>query len=175
VSTIGEKLKHEVRELIPVTVFFFVGTQLLALTQMLILDEYRLHAPSFAGAAIGSLIIAKVVLIADHLPFVNRFPGRPIIYNVLWKTGIYYIGAILFRYVEHLIHFWRKAGSFMAANRQLVDEVVWPHVFVIQLWVLVLLLIYCTMRELTAAQGHDRMHQLFLIKSRPAHSDSIRG
>ena len=34
-STLGEKLKHELRELIPVTVFFFGTFQLFALTQAL--------------------------------------------------------------------------------------------------------------------------------------------
>jgi hypothetical protein len=33
-------------------------------------------------------VIAKVVLVADHVKFVNRFPDRPLIYNVVWKTAI---------------------------------------------------------------------------------------
>jgi hypothetical protein len=36
-STAGQKLKHELRELVPVIVFFFIAFQLLALTDALIL------------------------------------------------------------------------------------------------------------------------------------------
>ena len=32
-STLGQKVKHELRELIPVTVFFFMAGQLLTLTE----------------------------------------------------------------------------------------------------------------------------------------------
>jgi hypothetical protein len=43
VSTLGQKLKHEMRELMPVTVFFFVAFQLLAFTQKLMLMQYGIN------------------------------------------------------------------------------------------------------------------------------------
>ena len=39
------------------------------------------------------------VLIADMLPFINRFPHRPLIYNVAWKTVIYFV-------ISAVIQFW---------------------------------------------------------------------
>ena len=36
----------------------------------------------------AALLVAKVVLITDALPFVNRFPEKPLIYNVVWKTAL---------------------------------------------------------------------------------------
>ena len=49
-SSLGEKVEHEIRELIPVTLFFFVAFQLLALTDALILKQYGIHAAIFVHA-----------------------------------------------------------------------------------------------------------------------------
>jgi hypothetical protein len=160
-STVAHKVKHELRELIPVTVFFLVSFQLLALTQALMLEEYGIRATAFLGAAIAALVVAKVVVIADHLPLVNRFPDKPLMYNVLWKTAIYFVASLAVRYAEHVIHFWRQTGDFATANRRLADEVVWPHFLAVQLWLLILLLVYCALRELVRALGRERVMQMF--------------
>jgi hypothetical protein len=156
-----QKLHHELLELIPVTLFFFITFQLLALTEMLMLEQYGIKVSTFLTATVMALIVAKVILIADHIPLINRFPHKPLAYNVLWKTSIYFLAALVVRYLEHLISFWRKTGSFAEANHQLFHEIVWPHFWGIQLWLLVLLTVYCALRELIRAIGPKRTFELF--------------
>jgi hypothetical protein len=103
------------------------------------------------------------VLIADLLPFINRFPDKPLIYNVVWKTGIYSVAALLVRYLEHLVDFLRKYNGLAAANRHLLQEIVWPHFWAVQIWLLVLLLIYCMLRELVRALGRGQIIQMFFV------------
>lgn len=160
-SGIGKKIKHELGELIPPTIFFFVAFQLLAFTQAMMLRQYGIQASAFVAASVGALIVAKVVLLADLLPIINRFPNKPLIYNVVWKTAVYFFAALLVRYLEHLFHFWREKGSVGAAHRELMEHVVWPHFWVVQLWLLVLLLVYCSLRELVRALGRERVRQMF--------------
>src|SRR5688572_29882844 len=74
-----ERVRHELRQLIPVTLFFLVSFQLLALTKALMLGAYGIRVTTFFGALVAALVVAKVVVIADHLPFVNRFPDKPLI------------------------------------------------------------------------------------------------
>lgn len=160
-STMGEKLGHEVKALIPVILFFLVAFELLALTQALMLEEYGQRVWTFAAAAIGALVVAKVVVIADHFKFLNRFPERPLLYNVAWKTAIYFVASLAFHYAEHLVHAWRKAGSFARANRVLFEEIHWPHLVVVQMWLLILLIVFCTVRELVRVLGPDKVARLF--------------
>lgn len=166
-SNLGEKIKHELRELIPVTLFFFVAFQLLALTEALMLKQYGIHLTTFLGATMLALIVAKVVVITDHFALVNRFPVKPLIYNVLWKTLIYFVAAFAFRYLEHLIRFWRRSADFAEANRRLFEEIVWPHFWAVQLWLLVLLFIYCAFRELVRALGRERIIAMFFTEPPP--------
>ena len=80
-------VKNEFLELLPPTIFFFIAIGLLMLTKRLVLKQYDIHVSDFAVVVVGALIIGKVVLIADHFSFVDKYPGKPLIYNVLWKTA----------------------------------------------------------------------------------------
>jgi hypothetical protein len=160
-SSLGEKLKHEFHELIPVTVFFFVAFQLLALTERMILRQYGISTTVFVGATLTALVVAKVVVITDHFPLVNRFPEKPLIYNVVWKTLIYLAASIAAHYLEHFIRFFRKTHDVAEANRQLFGHIIWPHFWCVQIWCFILLLIYCAFRELVRVLGRERIVRMF--------------
>ncbi len=112
-------LKHEFLAVIPPTAFFFLTFSLLAITRRLIDKEYGIPLESFGGAAVGALIVGKVVLIVDNFRFVNRYPSKPLIYNVVWKTGIYLVATMVVRYVEHVAPLLRQYGSFAEAHQHL--------------------------------------------------------
>jgi hypothetical protein len=62
-SAAGFVLK-EFKEMIPPTLFFAVGFNLILLTTNLILNEYQVKFSSFLLATTGALIVGKSVLIA---------------------------------------------------------------------------------------------------------------
>jgi hypothetical protein len=167
-NKLANRFKHLLQEMVAPTIFFFISFQLLAFTRALILNQYTVEIPVFVAATFGALVVAKVVLVVNMLPFMNRFPGRPLIYNVAWKTPIYLLAAFVVRYLEQVLHFYRTHGTLVAVNRQLLDEVNWPRFWVIQLWLAVLLVIYLTMAELVAALGRGRARALFFGASRKA-------
>lgn len=158
---IAARLKHEIEEVIPPTIFFFVTFHVIAVTRALMLEEYGITVPNFVAATIGALVVAKVILVVDLLPFVNRYPDRPLIYNVAWKTLIYVLAALLVRYFEHLISFARRHENLLEANRHLLAEVVWPHFWAVQIWLVSLLFVYCALRELTRLLGAEKVRQMF--------------
>ncbi len=147
--------------MIPPVVFFFIAFHILALFRALMLREYGVTVSTVAGATVAALVVGKVVLIADALPFFNRFPHKPLIYNVIWKTMIYIVAAMIAHYLEHLIPRWWRTGDLVEAHRTLMAEVVWPHFWAIQLWLIVLFFIYCTARELIRAIGPHEARRMF--------------
>ena len=156
------KIKEEVESIIPPTVFFFLTLHLVVLVRALMLEGYSVRPGTTTSVTVMSLILGKAVLLADHLPFINRYPSKPLIYNVLWKTVIYTFVAVVIRYLEELIHFWRQTDSLAAANLKLFDEIVWAHFFGIQILLIVMIFSYCTVRELARALGRDRLIEMFL-------------
>ena len=88
-STITTKLKEELFALLPPTIFFFVALHIVALIHSLMLKAEGIPPLTSVSVAVAALVLGKAVLIADMLPAINRFPDRPLIYNVVWKTAIY--------------------------------------------------------------------------------------
>jgi len=158
---IFSKIKHEIISVIPPTIFFFVSFQIIAFTRALMLRHYGIEVNTFVAATIAALVVAKVVLVADHIPFVNKFPEKPLIYNVVWKTVIYVVASLFVHYLEHLIPLWWRIGDFREANGDLWREIVWPHFWAIQLWLTVLIFIYCASRELIRIIGRERIMQIY--------------
>ena len=161
-GNLGSTIKHEIKEAIPPFLFFLVAFHLVAVLRALMQQEYGIQAGTVMNATIGAMIVAKVVLLADLLPFVNRFPDKPLVYNIVWKTLIYQAAAILVAYLEHLWDAYREAGSFAAANAHLVDAVVWPHFWAVQILMLVLFLLYTTLREFSRAVGGSKVRAMLL-------------
>jgi len=161
-------VKHEVLEVVPPAIFFLIAFHIIVIEQRLMLREYGLPLSSLVGATVGALLVAKVVLIADAFPFIDRYPGKPLIYNVVWKTGIYAVAALIVHYLEHLVPLWWHFRDLTVANRHLMNEIVWPHFLAIQLWLIVLFFTYCSLRELVRAIGSEQMTEMFFGHHRAA-------
>ena len=160
-SKVSEKIKEEFLALLPPTVFFFVALHVVALVRALMVKGTGLPVISSAQIAMGSLILGKAVLLADLLPAINRFPDRPLAYNVAWKTTIYFFIATFLHYLERLFDFWKEAGGFAAANEKLLATIIWPHFWGIQIILLVLILNFCVLREFGRVMGNDRLMAMF--------------
>ena len=65
------------------------------------------------------------------------------------------------RIAEEIIPKIVDSGNFAVTFRQAIDAIVWPHFWVIHLWLGVLLFVYCALRELIRAIGKDEVLQCF--------------
>ena len=156
-----EKLKEEFFAILPPTIFFFVALHLLTFIRVLMAKGSNFQPLSTMSIAIASLILGKAVLIADMLPPINRYPNKPLAYNILWKTMIYLLMASVIHYLERLIDFSRHAGGIIAGNEKMLAEMVWPHFWAIEILLFVLILMYCTSRELVRVIGRKKALRLF--------------
>jgi hypothetical protein len=160
-TKLSAKLKDEFFALLPPTIFFFIALHVVAFVHVLMLKGIGISPMTTVSIAVAALILGKAVLIADLLPFINRFPKHPLIYNVAWKTSIYLLVSVVIHYLEHLVDYWRQAGGLMAGNQKLLAEIVWPHFWAIQIILLVMIVMYCTMHELVRVIGKEKVRRIF--------------
>jgi hypothetical protein len=155
------KLKEEFFKILPPTIFFFIALHIVAFVRVLMLEGTGLKPSSSISIAVAALILGKAVLIADMLPLINRFPNKPLIYNVAWKTVIYLLISAVIHYLERLIDFWRETGGFVAGNQKLLTEIIWPHFWAIQIILFVLIAMYCMVHELVRVIGKEKALRIF--------------
>jgi hypothetical protein len=158
---VWEKVKEEFFAVLPPTLFFFVALHVIALVRSLMARANGIPVSSTVSIAVAALILGKAVLIADMLPIINRYPDKPLIYNVAWKTAVYLLVSGLIHYLERLFDFAREAGGIAAGNELLLARIVWPQFFAIQIVLLALILMYCTMRELVRLMGREKVQRVF--------------
>jgi hypothetical protein len=160
-STVSAKIKEEFVALLPPTIFFFVMLGLVSVIRALMLKGTGIPLSTPVQVAVGALVLGKAVLIADLLPAINRYPDKPLGYNVAWKTCIYVVAAMVLHYLERLVDFWKSAGGFVAGNEKMLAEMVWPHFWAIQILLTVLIFNYCMLHELARAIGPQKLRAMF--------------
>jgi hypothetical protein len=160
-TKLSTTLKKEFFELLPPTIYFFVALHIVAFVRVLMLEGTGLKASSSISIAVAALILGKAVLIADMLPMINRFPNKPLIYNVAWKTVLYWLVSVVIHYLERLIDFWRETGGFVAGNQKLLSVIIWPHFWAIQIILFVLIAAYCMVHELVRVIGKEKALRIF--------------
>jgi len=141
------RIKHTFLELLPPTIFFFLVFILLLATKQMALRKYGISWEEFWIIFVGALLAGKVVLLADKFPFMNIFNNRPLIYNTIWKSSVYFLTSLLLHYFKSMRH--------------VVTETAWPQFWLIQMWFAVLFFVYCGARELTKVVGKDKLIQMF--------------
>lgn len=160
-SNLSAKIKEEFIALLPPTLYFFIALHIVALIRALMTEGTGIAVTTTISVAVAALILGKAVLLADLLPIINRYPNKPLIYNVTWKTFIYLFIAALVHYLERLIDFSRQAGGVVAGNERLLAEMVWPHFIAVQVLLFVLIVMYTTFREIARVIGTERMREMF--------------
>jgi hypothetical protein len=157
---IGAFVGREIREAIPATILFLFLFHMLALTKAVSLGDYSIVALRATTATVGALIVAKAILIVETLPITQVFSTRRAI-QVLWKTLLFGAVVLLFRFVEEIIPLASKHGGLVEATKALLREISWPLFWVLTLWVLGGLLLYCLASELVRAVGPEKVKEIF--------------
>jgi hypothetical protein len=154
----------ELREVLPPTVFFGVGFNLIVLTTDLLLADYLVSFGNFVVATTMALVVGKAVLVANALPFLRRFDNAPLIRPVLFKTIVYWAVVFLVRFLEKLIEYFFAGGSFSGIPVYVASHFTWHRFAAIQIWIFVLFLIYTSVVEMNARFGDGLMFKIFFTK-----------
>jgi hypothetical protein len=157
-------IAHEFREMIPPTLFFAVGFNLVVLTTQLVLDDYRLQFLNFMVATTAALVVGKSVLVANALPFLRRFDGAPLIRPILFKTFVYFVIVFLVRLLEKIIEYLVGGGTLAGIPEYIHEHFTWHRFAAIQIWIFVLFLIYTTASELNSLFGDGELVRVLFTR-----------
>lgn len=165
-SRLGRFLLRELREVIPPTLFFFVGFNLILFTKRLFLADYLIEYTGFLVATTGALIVGKTVLVADTIPFVRRFDRAPLAYPILFKTIVYTLFVFVVRLLEAFVHYLSEGGAVGGGRflGHLFGTFTWAHFTATQLWIFVLFLLYVTASELNQLVGDGELFKIFFTR-----------
>ena len=152
---------RELHHMLPPTVFFLISFNVIVLTVALIADGTAASLPGHAAASVAALVCGKAVLIADALPFFNRYPEKPLIWNTAWKAGLYLAVTLVIRLAEKLISAATGEYGFASGLEHEVAAFEWPRFWAVQIWLAILFFFYAGTGELVREIGRERIVRMF--------------
>jgi hypothetical protein len=157
----GAFFVREFREMLPPTIFFFIGFNLIVLTTNLLVAAYSVAVGNFLLATTAALVVGKSVLVANAMALLRRYDRAPLIQPILFKTVFYWAIVFVARLLEHWIRFTlvehHPLGTFLPHMVAIFD---WHRFVAIQLWIFVLFLIYVTASELNHLFGDGELRRV---------------
>jgi len=164
---IGVWIVHEWLEMLPPTIFFFVGFNFIVLTTNLLVAQYLVAVSNFMLATLAALVVGKAVLVANKMSLLRRYDRAPLIKPILYKTAFYWVVVFLVRLLERFVHFAAEGNSPSDFPSYLVNTFSWHRFSAVSLWIMALFLIYVTATEISHLFGPGELRRLFFT-SRPS-------
>lgn len=153
-------MKQEAIHALPSIIYFLCAFNFIHFTGSLVRSSYDQPYFTYLSMSLDALIVAKALLISNSLPFINAFPKKPLIYNIVWKDWIYSIFVFLIWSLDVFLHSLARHDSWGLAWAQFKYKLTTPVFISGLLWVWVLLAVYVVCHEVIMAVGKDKILRL---------------
>lgn len=109
-------VKHELKEIGLVTLYFMLCFAVILTLKKLFLAEYAIEFYALSAVIVAALVAGKVVVVLDHTPLGTLFDAsqRPGL-AALWRTLVYSLVAFLVLAAEKVFHAYRESGALGTA------------------------------------------------------------
>ena len=156
------KLKHEIKAVVMVTLFFAAWLGILMVLKVLILEEYHVQFGGFSKALIGAMILAKVVLILEHVPLGVWLRNQPVWVDVVLRTILYAFGTFVVMLLEKAFESRNEHGGVGPALIHVFQHRDMPHLWVNTIGVSGALLFYNLLSVLNRHLGAGGLGRVLL-------------
>lgn len=157
-----QKLRQEIQSLALTTLFFWCWIAALVTLKKLLLAEYHIQFAGLSRALVGALILAKVVLVLEHVSLGPWFRARAAWVNVAARTALYAAGVVVVLVLERGLEGWKEHGGFGPALRAAFQGAEIHHVAVNMICVTGALLFHNVLAVVRRQLGERSFLGLFL-------------
>jgi multisubunit Na+/H+ antiporter MnhC subunit len=158
--SIGERVRHELREIGLLTLFFLVCFGIFLILKKLFLEQYRVSIYVFHSAVIGALVVAKAVVLLENTSFGNRFQHGSLIAHAIWRSLVYTAVVFVVTLAEHLVEAYLDKGDLDTAVSELWASKDFDHFLAMNLCVALSFLLYNTFAEMDRRLGRGSIRRL---------------
>ena len=169
-SGLKEKILHEVNELL--AIFLYLALFFCAFTtyRRLVMEEMGISYFHYGFALIKALVLAKVILLGQHVRFARVFDDRPLIVPTFYKVILFSLFALAFETLEHVIGGLLHGRDPLGALQEIMSAG-WDELLARTLVMLVAFVPLFAFSETARVVGEGRLRELFLHR-RPVKESS---
>lgn len=157
------KIKREIVTLVSVMLFFGCWIAVLGLLKHFILAEYQISFNGFSMVLIGSLILAKVVMVLEYVPLGAWVQARSAWVDVMLRTALYALGLIVVLLLEKGFEGRHEHGGFGPSLAAVFQHEDINHVWANSIALLGALLVFNALSIIRRHLGKGGLRSLFLM------------
>jgi len=98
-----EKIKHELKEMLTLSLYLAFFFCAIAIYDMLLLRQYNVEYWTVAFALINALVITKVIMIGEYAKLGKRHEDKALLVSAVWKAFAFGLLVFAFHVVEEMI------------------------------------------------------------------------
>ncbi len=159
--TVGRRLEGLFWEMLPPVLFFFIAMILIFAVVKLLALQYSIRFYAFARAAIGALVLGKVVLLMEMAERKSEVSRHPRAIVVAFKTVIYAMAVFLFEFGERLVHASYDKGSLREGFMVVKANANLDRFIALLILICTIVAMYLSMEEISHAMGEGALTRLF--------------
>lgn len=159
---IKQNLQREIVELVYVTLYFGCWLGVLMILKYLILAEYNIQFYSFSMALIGALLLAKVVLVLEHVSLGAWVQAQPAWVDVVLRTMLYIFGVFVIMLSEKAFEVRHEYEDFISLLVGLLQHADINHIMVNTICLSGALLSYNILSVIRNHLGRGALFRMFL-------------
>jgi len=157
-----QKLRNEIRAVALATLYFATWIGVLVFLKQLALAEYRIEFHGLSLALVGALVLAKVVLVLEHVPLGAWIRTRPALVDVILRTSLYAFGVLVVLLLEKAFEGRHDHGGFGPSLIAVFQHAEVHHVWVNTICLSGALLGYNVLTVVRRHLGEGGLIRLFL-------------
>lgn len=161
----AQNLKHEILAVLSLTLYFGCWLGVLVLLKALILAEYQIAFHQLSVALVGALVLAKVVLVLEHVSLGDWVRAQPAWVDVILRTALYSFGVFVVLVIEKAFEGRAEHGGFGASLVALFEQANAAHVWLNTLCLSGALLSYNMLSVIRRHLGKGALLRMFLTPS----------
>ena len=166
----GQILLSELKSLAVTALYFGSWLFVLVVLKKLVLAEYHIEFRGFSLALIGALVIAKVVLVLEHVSLGKWVESRPAVLDLALRTVFYGTGVAIMLLLEKAFEARHENGGFLPALVRVFDHRDIHHVWANAICLSWALLGFNTLSVLRRHFGTQVLARVFF--SNPSHTNN---
>ena len=155
-----QRAHHELKEGLIIALYLWVVFGLLVLHKSMILAEYHIDFAYHGFALINALALAKVMLLARHIPVGDRLRNAPLIYPTFLKSALFTAVLACFKILEDAVVGWYRQESFRQSLTDLGGGT-WKGILTLALLIFALLVPFVGYSELGTVLGEGKLERMF--------------
>ena len=158
--SIKEKIINELKTLGVTTLYFAFWFGVLMLIKVLLLEEYNVEFVNVSMALIGAVVVAKVILILEHVDLGSWIKSKPALIDIIVRTLLYVSGVFIVLLIEKSFDGRNEYGGFWQSLENVFQHADIHHFWVAVICVTLAILGFNTISVMNKALGKGKVRQI---------------